>query len=70
MRRRALLLLAASPTGCSEANMLARGFTPELLARDGVAIADSNNVRAGKRLTVRITEAGRQALAPPGAANV
>ena len=66
MRRRALLLLAASPTGCSEANMLTRGFTPELLAeliRDGVAVADSNEMRAGKRLTMRITEAGWLALA-------
>ena len=69
-RRRALELLAASPDGCSEAIMLAHGFTVELLAglvRAGLATATTERVVApgyrGERARVRITEAGRQALA-------
>jgi hypothetical protein len=69
-RRRALELLAASPDGCTEAIMLAHGFTvPRMVAliRAGLATATGERVVAGTRkievATVRITEAGRKALA-------
>ena|SRR5262249_14343563 len=69
-RRRALELLAASPDGCTEALMFANGFTAELLVelvRAGLASATSERVAASGRsieiVRVRITEAGRQALA-------
>jgi hypothetical protein len=69
-RRRALELLAASRDGATEAIMRAHGFTGEQmveLVRDGLASATAERVRAGKHemevATVRITEAGRRALA-------
>jgi hypothetical protein len=68
-RRRALALLAASPDGCTEAIMLAHGFTVELmvgLIRARLATAKAERVIAGKRAIevtrVQITKAGRQAL--------
>jgi hypothetical protein len=68
-RRRALELLAASRDGCSEAIMLAHGFTVDVLAeivRAGLAMANVKRmVAAGKRIEVirvRITEAGRRAF--------
>jgi hypothetical protein len=67
---RALSLLAGSPHGCTEAIMLAHGFTTKLLVdlvRDGLATAAPGIMYAGKRpITVtrlRITDIGRQALA-------
>jgi hypothetical protein len=61
---------AASPDGCTEAIMLAHGFTvPQMVAliRAGLATATGERVVAGTRkievATVRITEAGRKALA-------
>jgi hypothetical protein len=69
-RRRALELLAASPDGCTEAIMLAHGFTVELMVqivRAGLATEQTERVVAGGRTIevarVSITEAGRQALA-------
>jgi len=69
-RSRALELLATSPDGATEAVMLAHGFTVPLmveLVRAGLASATPERVVAGKRATqvtrVRITEAGRRALA-------
>jgi hypothetical protein len=69
-RRRALELLASCPEGCTEAIMLAHGFTVEQmveLVRAGLATATAERVVAGSRkmelATVRITEAGRRALA-------
>jgi hypothetical protein len=69
-RRRALELLAASHDGATEALMLAHGFTVERmveLVRAGLASATAERVVAGSRkmelATVRITEAGRRALA-------
>jgi hypothetical protein len=69
-RRRALELLAASPDGCTEAIMLAHGFTVAQmveLVRAGLASATAERVVAGSRemevATVRITVAGRRALA-------
>jgi hypothetical protein len=68
-RQRALELLAASPDGCSEAIMIAHGFTvPQMVAlvRAGLATATAERMVAGSRkievATVRITEAGRQML--------
>jgi hypothetical protein len=68
-RRRALELLAGSRDGCTEAVMLAHGFTVEMLVdlvRAGLATATSERVVAGGRsievARVRITEAGRRAL--------
>ena len=69
-RRRALELVAASPDGCSEAIMLAHGFTVDFLVdliRTGMATARTERVVAGGRAMevarVRITEVGRRALA-------
>src|SRR5262245_7418296 len=69
-RRRALELLAASPDGCSEAIMLAHGFTVEFLVdliRTGVATTRTECVVAGGRAMevarMRITEVGWQVLA-------
>jgi len=68
-RRRALELLAASRDGCTEAIMLAQGFTvPQMvdLVRAGLASATAERVRAGGKTIevarMRITEAGRRAL--------
>jgi hypothetical protein len=68
-RRRALELLAASPDGCTEALMLAHGFSVELLCDlcvAGLAIAAPERMAAGGRTVevarMRITEAGRRAL--------
>jgi hypothetical protein len=69
-RRTALELLASCRDGCTEATLLAHGFTvPQMvdLVRAGLASATAERVVAGRQVieiaTVRITEAGRQALA-------
>ena len=69
-RRRALELLASCRDGCTEAILLAHGFTiPQMveLVRAGLATATAERMRAGGKLMevaiVRITEAGRRALA-------
>jgi hypothetical protein len=69
-QRRALKLLAVSRNGCTEAVMLAHGFPVPLLVelvRSGLASATPERAVAGKRAmqitVVRITEAGRRALA-------
>jgi len=66
-RRRALELLAGSRDGCTEAIMIAHGFTVEQmveLVRAGFATARVERMVAGKdRIEVaplRITEAGRK----------
>ena len=69
-QNRALRLLAGSPHGCTEAIMLAHGFTVETLGRlvlDGNATATPGIIHAGGRpITVTwltITDLGRQTLA-------
>ena len=69
-RRRALELLASCRDGCTGAIMIAHGFTvPQMveLIRAGLASAHSGRMVAGGKpievTVVRITEAGRQALA-------
>jgi hypothetical protein len=69
-RRRALELLAGSPTGCTEALLFAYGITVEMLVgliHAGLATATAERVVAGSRkievARVKITDAGRQALA-------
>jgi hypothetical protein len=69
-QRGALELLAPSRDGCTEAMMLAHGFTIVMLVelvRAGLATATSERVVAGGRTIevarVRITGAGRRALA-------
>jgi hypothetical protein len=69
-RRRALELLAASSDGCTEAIMIAHGFTIKQmveLVHAGFTTAHSQRVIVGRRTIevarVKITEAGRQALA-------
>jgi hypothetical protein len=69
-RRSALELLASCRDGCTEAIMLAHGFTvPQMveLVRSGLATATAERVVAGSRkievARVRITEAGRRVLA-------
>jgi hypothetical protein len=69
-RRRALQLLAVSPDGCTEAIMLAHGFTvPQMveLVHAGLATATPERIGAGGRMIevarVRITDAGRHELA-------
>jgi hypothetical protein len=66
---RALRLLAGSPHGCTEAIMLAHGFTVETLGSlvlDGLATATPGIMHAGVRpITVTwltITDIGRQTL--------
>ena len=69
-RRRALELLSSSPQeGCSEAVMLAHGFTVDQLVelvRGGLATATPERVKAGRErmevATLRITDAGRRTL--------
>jgi hypothetical protein len=68
-RRRALELLASSRDGCTEAIMLAHGFTvPQLveLVRARLATAHSQRVIVARRpveiARIKITEAGRRAL--------
>jgi hypothetical protein len=69
-RRRALELLPSCRDGCTEAMMLAHGFTIELmveLVRANLATAIHERVVAGGKTievaSLRITEAGRRALA-------
>jgi hypothetical protein len=68
--RRLLELLAASPDGCNEPLLAAHGFPNDLIVgvvRTGLATANAERVFAGGREVVvsrlRITDAGRQALA-------
>jgi hypothetical protein len=68
--KRALELLASCRDGCTEAMMLAHGFTiPQMveLVRSGLATATAERVVAGSRkievARVRITAAGRRELA-------
>jgi hypothetical protein len=68
-RRRALELLVSCCDGCTEAIMLAHGFTVEQLVelvRAGLASASAERMVAGGRTMevgrFRITEAGRWAL--------
>jgi hypothetical protein len=67
--RRALGILARSPNGCAEADMLAYGFKFALLAdlvQSGLATADAHDTRSGcHSVTVAwmtITDAGRVAI--------
>jgi hypothetical protein len=70
-RNRALRVLAGAPNGCTEAIMLAHGFTVETLGRlvlDGLATATPGTAvqAGGRQVTVTwlaITDLGRQALA-------
>jgi len=71
-RRRAHELLASSREGVSEALMIAHGFTvPQMveLVRSGLASATPERVVVGNRAMqitrLRITDAGRKALAGP-----
>jgi hypothetical protein len=64
--RRALQLLVGSPTGCTEALMLAHGFSAELLGGlvlDGLATTEAGTLDAGWRMVrvtwMMITEAGQ-----------
>lgn len=67
---RALAALAdAGQTGCTDASMMAHGFTIALLVElihEGLASVTPQRVRAGGRMIevarVRITDAGRQAV--------
>jgi hypothetical protein len=67
-RRRALAVLASSLDGCTEAIMLAHGFTAELLielVQKDLASVTSERTRCGNESEVirfKITQAGRQAL--------
>jgi hypothetical protein len=68
--RQALAMLAHSPEGLPKELLAAHGFKIErltALVRDGLAIAQSETVRAGGRrpeiTRLRITDAGRRALA-------
>jgi hypothetical protein len=68
-RRRALELLASCRDGCTEAIMLAHGFSIDMmveLVNAGLATATAERVVAGGRpiefARVRITEEGRRVL--------
>jgi hypothetical protein len=69
-QRRALLLLARSPSGCTEALMMAHGFEIAFLGKlvfEGHAMATPRETRAGSKPMVvvwmTITPAGRKAIA-------
>jgi hypothetical protein len=69
-RRRALELLASCRDGCTEALMLAHGFSIDMmvdLVNAGLATAQTERMVAGNRpmevTRVKITDAGRRALA-------
>jgi hypothetical protein len=66
-RRRSLELLAASPRGCTEAMVLAHGFTTDFLVDLIHAGLETERAIAGGRsmqvTRMRITDAGRGALA-------
>jgi hypothetical protein len=68
-QHRALTLLGGSPAGCTEAIMLAHGFTEALLSdlvRAGLATAHVDRMVTGKRpmevLRLKITDAGRRVV--------
>jgi hypothetical protein len=68
-RHRALELLASCRDGCTEAIMLAHGFTVRQmveLVRAGLATAHTQRVIVARRMVeiahLKITEAGRRAL--------
>jgi hypothetical protein len=66
-RRRALELLAGSPTGCTEALLFAHGIKMLVgLIEAGLATASAERVVAGSKTIeiapVRITGAGRRAI--------
>jgi hypothetical protein len=65
--KHALKLLAGSAKqGCTEAFLLAHGFSVELLAemvRAGLATVQIEGVRAGGQTRMHITDAGRRTLA-------
>jgi hypothetical protein len=70
VRRRALTLLASCRDGCTEAIMIAHGFTVEQLVelvQAGLATASPQRIPAGRRTVevarLQITDAGRRALA-------
>ena len=70
-RRRALVLLAGSADGATEAVMLAHGFSIDLLVElvtAGLATAQTDRIVAGKRgievARVKITKEGQRALSP------
>ena len=67
-RRRALAVLADNPDGCTEAIMLAHGFTAELLVdlvQEDLASVSTERKEAREPFEVirfKITDAGRRAL--------
>jgi hypothetical protein len=68
-RRRLLRLLARCPDGCTEALLMAYGFSIKFLADvvfDGLATAELSTTRAGNREVIvvwmQITDAGRRAI--------
>jgi hypothetical protein len=68
--RRALGILARSPNGCTEADMLAYGFKVALLAdlaQGGLATANPQDTRGGRHSVtvawITITDAGRLTIA-------
>jgi len=67
-RRRALAVLANNPDGCTEAIMLAHGFTAELLVelvQEDLASVSTERKEAREPFEVirfKITDAGRRAL--------
>jgi hypothetical protein len=67
---RALLLLARSPKGCTEALMMAHGFESAMLGQfmlDGLVKAETHDMKIARRRVkvtwLQITEAGRKAAA-------
>jgi len=67
---RALLLLARSPKGCTEALLMAHGFESAMLGQlvlDGLARAEAGDMKIARRrakvIWIEITEAGRKAAA-------
>jgi hypothetical protein len=70
-QRRALQMLAAAPSGCTEPALRSRGFSVGLLVGlvgAGLAVAKPQTMRAAGRtfgvVRFMITDAGRQAISP------
>ena len=66
-RVRALRLLARCPDGCTEALILAHGFTVPFLANLVIARLVTAELSAAHDVWVQITDLGREALAQQAA---
>ena len=65
IRRRALVLLASCPEGCTKAILTAHNISDDIvrrLTRSGLAVAHTEAGHGPENSSVRITEAGKRLL--------